>query len=642
MTITVLLNKLYIREFHYSFMLVKEGEMDKKNKKAQVTVFIIIAVILVAAVALFFVLKGRIVIGPSIPASIQPVYNTFLSCVEQDALIGIDVLESQAGYIELPDFEPGSAYMPFSNQLDFLGNPIPYWYYVSGNNIQKEQVPSKNLMQEQLGNYIENEIRNCVFENYYNQGFEITQGSPKASVSINDNEVSVDLDMSLSISKGEDSSIIKNHKLSVKSELGKLYNNAKKVYANEQSNLFLENYAVDTLRLYAPVDGVELTCSPKTWIADNVFDDLQNAIEANTLSLKVKGEKNDYFVVDAGTDSDVEVRFLNSKNWANGFEINPSEGAVMIAKPIGNQPGLGILGFCYAPYHFVYNVRYPVLVQVYTDVSGEIFQFSMAVVLQGNKPRKSLDVSGSEVSAPELCQYKDTEIQVNVYDTKLNSVDADISYECFSEFCEIGKTTNGILRDNFPQCINGFIIARSNGFEEAKYLFSTNTEERSADIIMDKLYKLDVEMKLDGKSYEREAIISFISEKSSKTIVYPEQKKLELSEGQYEIQVYVYRNSSIKIVETVQEQCTKVPKSGLGGILGMTEEKCFNIVIPEQIIGNVLAGGGSENYYMLESDLENSKTIEINAQSLSIPKTIEELQSNYILFEDNGLDIILK
>ena len=79
--------------------------------------------------------------GQKIPASIQPIYTTFLSCLEEDALVGVDILMSQGGYINLPVFEPGSAYMPFSSQLNFIGNPIPYWYYVSGNNIEKEQVP---------------------------------------------------------------------------------------------------------------------------------------------------------------------------------------------------------------------------------------------------------------------------------------------------------------------------------------------------------------------------------------------------------------------------------------------------------------------------------------------------------------------
>ena len=48
--------------------------------------------------------------------------------------------------------------MPFSSQLNFLGDFIPYWYYVSGNNIQKEQMPSKNDMEEQLEEFIEEKI----------------------------------------------------------------------------------------------------------------------------------------------------------------------------------------------------------------------------------------------------------------------------------------------------------------------------------------------------------------------------------------------------------------------------------------------------------------------------------------------------
>ena len=110
-----------------------------KNNKGQLTIFILIAIFIVAGIGIFFTLRESPVFA-QIPASIEPVYNTFLSCLDRETSIGIDVLESQAGYIELPDFQPGSDYMPFSSQLDFLGNPIPYWYYVSGNNIDRKSV----------------------------------------------------------------------------------------------------------------------------------------------------------------------------------------------------------------------------------------------------------------------------------------------------------------------------------------------------------------------------------------------------------------------------------------------------------------------------------------------------------------------
>src|SRR3989338_5267545 len=133
------------------------------DKMGQLTIFVIIAIVLIAAVALFFFIRGNIFVS-DIPANLQPVYTTFISCLEEDTLVGIDALESQAGYIDIPDFSPGSDFMPFSSQLDFLGNPIPYWYYVSQNNFQREQIPSKELMEKQLGEFIDNEIKKCSFE----------------------------------------------------------------------------------------------------------------------------------------------------------------------------------------------------------------------------------------------------------------------------------------------------------------------------------------------------------------------------------------------------------------------------------------------------------------------------------------------
>src|SRR3989338_11545493 len=98
-----------------------------KNKLGQLTIFIIVAIVLVAGVAGYFMFRSGLFQG-SIPSSIEPVYTSFLSCVEDKTYTGIDLLESQAGYIDMPEFELGSNYMPFSSQLDLLGNPIPYWY----------------------------------------------------------------------------------------------------------------------------------------------------------------------------------------------------------------------------------------------------------------------------------------------------------------------------------------------------------------------------------------------------------------------------------------------------------------------------------------------------------------------------------
>lgn len=616
----------------------------KEANRAQLTVFIIIAIILVAGVALFFAFRSGLSFG-GLPANIQPVYNTFTSCIEEDALVGIDVLESQAGYIELPDFEPGSSYMPFSNQLDFLGNGIPYWYYVSGNNIQKTQVPSESDMEEQLANFIEGQIENCIFDAYYEQGFEIVYnpGDARANVEISDNGVDIILDMDLEISQGEETALVRNHNINVNSKLGTLYNSAKEIYEYEQETLFLENYAVDNLRLYAPVDGVEITCSPKIWNANDVFSELQQGIEANTLAIKLRSntfslrnEENEYFVQDLNVEGD--VRFINSQNWSYAFEVNPSEGNVLISNPVGNQPGLGILGFCYVPYHFVYDVKYPVLVQI--TEAEETFQFPMAVVVQGNKQREPLEGADAfETEIFNFCENKNTEIQVNVFDTSLNPVDANISYECSGTVCQIGETSFGSLQENFPQCVNGDIIVNAEGYNDARYQFSS-VSQGIIDVVVDKVYEMNVDLKLGGQEYNGMATISFISEEGeSSTIVYPDQKTVELSEGQYEVQVYTFRNASITLGATSEDYCTDVPQEGIGGFFGFTKEKCYTIDVPSQVVSSALAGGGKQNYYVLESELKNANAIELDAEKLPVPTSVEELQNNYLLFEEKGLTI---
>ncbi len=610
-----------------------------KSKKGQLTIFIIIAILLVVGIASFFLLRDRIMIT-KLPASIEPAYNAFLVCLEEEMEVGVNVLGSQGGYIELPDFEPGSVHMPFSSQLNFVGSPIPYWYYLSGNGIEKEQVPSKTEMEEQLQNFVEERIRDCNFESYYDEGFEIEFGEPTALVNIANKNVEVRLTMRMNIKKGEDNSLIKIHKVSLDSRLGALYNSAKKIYEKEQKDLFLENYAVDFLRLYAPVDGVEISCSPKIWDANEIFDSLEEAIEANTLSLRTKGaffDKEDkYFVVDVNVDED--VRFMTSRDWPSAFEVLPSEGNVLLANPVGNQPGLGILGFCYVPYHFVYNIKYSVLVQV--SSGEEIFQFPLAVIIQGNKPREALDaIAGS--SEVELCKYKNTPVTVRTYDNSLTLIDAEISYKCFGEKCNIGMTSEGELSSEFPQCVNGYVMARAEGFEDAKHILST-VQAGSVDIVLDRLYDMEVDLKLDGVDYESEAIIYFISEEGARTVIYPDFDNVKLAEGQYEVQVYVFKDSSIQLPETTHEECIEVPRSGIGGLFGMTEENCFDMEIPSQIVSNVLVGGGKQEYYILESELQSSNTIEIHAESLATPDTLEELQNNYLLFEDKSLDVYFK
>jgi hypothetical protein len=557
--------------------------------------------------------------------------------LSDDLQTGVYLLESQGGHIYLPEFEAGSDYMPFSSQLNFLGNYVPYWYYVSGNGIEKEQVPSRTEMEKDLERFIEEKVKSCVFDSYYGEGYKIDTGKPTAEITIRENEVYLNLKMDFDITKGEESASVDNHEVIFDSELGSLYGSALKVYEEEQKNLFLENYSVDILRMYAPVDGVELTCSPKVWEANSVFNDLQDAIEANTLALKNKGEEKDYFALNLPINENVQ--FLNSQTWPYSFEVSPSENNFLIAEPVGNQAGLGVLGFCYVTYHFVYNMKYPVLVQV---ISGEeIFQFPIAIVILGNKPREPLEGSAIGAQFSELCDNKNTLVSVTLLDNELKRINGNISYECFGTTCSIGETKGGGLYEKFPQCVNGYIIASADGYKEGKMLQSITTSGASVSMYMDKLYEKNINLRLNGKMYAGQATISFVSGDSSQTIIYPDEKKVELSEGDYEIQVSIYQNASLNFKGGNISQCIDVPKGGIGALFGLTEQQCFDIEYPAELISSALSGGGVQNYFFSEYGLANSRTLEINAGSFPVPDSFEQLQENYILFENNKLEITL-
>src|SRR3989344_4585573 len=131
-----------------------------KSKRAQLTIFVIVAIIIVAGIAGYFVLKSG-TFSTQIPQEFDPVYQAYLSCIKTDVEIGTKLLGTQGGYINLPNFEAGSTYSPFSSQLAFFGFGIPYWYYISANGIAKEQVPTLKEMENQLETYLNEKIIEC-------------------------------------------------------------------------------------------------------------------------------------------------------------------------------------------------------------------------------------------------------------------------------------------------------------------------------------------------------------------------------------------------------------------------------------------------------------------------------------------------
>jgi hypothetical protein len=628
--------------------------MMMKNKKAQVTLFVIIAIVMVASIGLIYYLQAK---PTAIPSEFQPVENYFLDCLGNGMQQGAELLGAQAGYIELPKFEQGSSYMPFSSQLDFFGNAVPYWFYISGNNIVRQQVPSLKEMEKQLANFLQDEVEKCDFSVFEQQGFEISEGNAKASVSIKENAISANLDFGLTLKHGETTIKVASHKAEIKSKLGKFYNIAQKIYGKEQSELFLENYTIDALHLYAPVNDVELSCAPKTWLKSQVESDLQDALSANLASLKIKGSyyklansNSRYFVVGNAENVDENVNFLYLKTWPMRFEVWSGEkgegekGELLLAKPIGMQQGLGILGFCFVQYHFIYDLAFPVLVQIFDE--KELFQFPVAVIISKNNARNAILSEMPSSTEIELCKYKTTSITVSTFNSELKPVEADINFKCFNEECDIGKTKisgdNAELNAMFPQCINGFVVASADGYADAKLQLSTN-QPGMAELILQPLYSLNLDINVGGVpiAKDEQAFITFDSGDDIKSIVYPTQKTVQLKEAYYNISVQVFRQGSINIASYKTTQCVKVPMKGIAGFFGVTREQCYDIELPAQTVTQVISGGGNTAEYFTEDMLKQARKISISASYIPIPQTINDLQDAYSVIDENKIGVSL-
>lgn len=617
------------------------------QKKAQVTLFIIIAVVVLAAALFSFIYIRRTRVA--IPTKIQPVEDYLVECISGHVKDTSKIAGMQAGYLDLPEFESGSEYMPFSSRLNFIGMEVPYWFYVSGNNLAREQRPELREIEQQFSDYLEEKIQECDLSNFLNNNYDIElEGSPVIDVDIKKNSIDINVKWPLNIEFEDAKARIIDHKVITRSNFGQLYDTANTIYESEKKDLFLDNYAIDVLRLYAPVTGIELSCAPKTWLISELRKEINEALEGNIGAIKVSGSyysfsnaEHSYFEVDVGRRIDEQVYFLYSRKMPHVFEVWPSENGIMRADPMGNQPGFGILsavGFCYVPYHFIYDLKFPVLIQIIKE--EDVFQFPVLVIIDKNTVKEAPDVESEEVIF-DICQHRTQQATIFTYSEQTYPLEADIGYKCFNQICDVGRTTisegKASLKTFLPQCYNGFLIAKAPGYVNTKIQVSS-TGAFVANIFLNPVHTLNLDLNLGSDEY---AIINFVSEDYSTSIYYPEQKQIELSEGDYEVSVSLFKESSISLESQQVEKCIKVPAGGIAGIFGAMQEQCFDIEVPEQTLTNVLFGGGKTEFSVTESELLSASRIRIETSSFDIPTNIFELGDIYGLIDISELQIML-
>ena len=177
-------------------------------KKAQITIFIIIAILIIAVVALFFALRGNINLpGKPVSPETAEIQNFVQTCLD-------DSLENVVFKVG----ENGGYYFPPKVSTPVLEVP----YYIKDNN---NLMPSKEDIEREISRGIERELFFCIgnFE-LFSPEYEITKGKmTPPEVVIEPERVLVELNYPLTIIKGGSKSKIEDFSSEVPVRLGIIY-----------------------------------------------------------------------------------------------------------------------------------------------------------------------------------------------------------------------------------------------------------------------------------------------------------------------------------------------------------------------------------------------------------------------------------
>lgn len=198
-------------------------------KKAQVTIFVVIAIVILASILVFIFLfpKGSSENKFSNDAAVNAKYNELrtqiINCEEFSSRDALDLIGAQGGYYKVPKE---------SYDLGFI--KIPYFYYEDGKRIL---VPSNTEVEKQLGLFVDDVIKVCL-DNIDEGEFKVTYGNPKTITKISEDSVLFRTDLSVVIERELSVSMfnLKDFSVDVNSKLFDMLDYSRRLLDDHKTN----------------------------------------------------------------------------------------------------------------------------------------------------------------------------------------------------------------------------------------------------------------------------------------------------------------------------------------------------------------------------------------------------------------------
>lgn len=448
----------------------------RKNKKSQITVFIIIGVILLFSTALVLYIKSQIsateqdvkVSVEKVPNEVQPIQQYVTECLYTVSKQAFDMVGAHGGYISLKDYHYSRTNFVIDDsnptEADAVAFPpgtnnhVAYWEFMQAPNkcktcyIGSYRPPlysseGENAIESQVNRYVEASLRDCLrnFREFRNEGYTINEmGILKATTMVRERDVLISLEYPLEVSQAGGEKIkLSKYQTILPIAFKKIYGMATHIINNSVDSRFL---GLNTLNLIAgfsridedalpPFAALSFTFDTVEWSKAKVKETLKQILEIYTQVLQVEGAANygspgyldDPFmrglygqmVLPGEGFTNLEVKFMYL-GWPYYLDFVGSNSDTLKPSKL-EMPILNLLPF--NDYSFVYDISYPVIVRVEDPSAYNGKGYSFVFAMEANVRNNDAITDGTATLA---------------------AITEDISR--VSEFCSEGQRNSGIIK----------------------------------------------------------------------------------------------------------------------------------------------------------------------------------------------------
>jgi len=494
-------------------------EKNKREKRGQVTLFIIAGLVVLIAVTFLIILKYQTTIfRPEVvvPPELEPVNKYISDCLEQTSRDAITLIGINGGYINFPEEIESDPQAYISTNPFFKKDiKVPLWRYKG-----TIRIPTEDRMKSEIENYINKNIGSCFagFE-VFSTLFDISSTkNVSVKVDLLSKGVSLELDYPLDIISKASGQItrLNNYKIVIPVRLKTTYELAKKIMETENNDMFVELKTIDLIAMdpEIPYNDVAFDCTPKRWKINDVKDKLKLLLAVNLPNIKVEKtsynkisddrpyQKNHYVwkVTDTKYPS-TKIGLSYDQNWPFYMYVSPNQGQYLTSDP---SRGFDLMSFfCMNLWHFTYDVRYPVLVTVKDEKSASYedytFNFGFEAGINHNRPDKSnfntqtfdFEQANSEQfcrEAPKsiLTVHTYENISRGSYEDYIELPGVDLKFTCIKMVCPMGESeiqfrgADVFTIEEVPYCIEGVLKAEKEGYEPSQIFVSTTKDKETS------------------------------------------------------------------------------------------------------------------------------------------------------------------